>query len=193
MCCGAVERHRLTWRYFEMMTDLFDGRPKRMLHIAPEPFFEKPLRKRLGAGYLTADLYNPRAMVKMDITDIQYPNQTFDVVYCSHVLEHVPDDRRAIREFHRVLKEQGWALLLVPITTDRTFEDPSVTDPAKRLELFGQQDHVRRYGPDFVGRLEEAGFDVNVVNPKDFLREEEIARIGVAEAGEIFFCTKGGV
>ena len=101
MYCGAVERHRLIWVYFNQQTDLFDGRPKKVLHVAPEPFFESQLRKSLGHTYLTADLYNPRAMVKMDITDIQYPDDTFDVVYCSHVLEHVPDDRQAMREIRK--------------------------------------------------------------------------------------------
>jgi SAM-dependent methyltransferase len=96
---------------------------------------------------------NPRAMVRMDITDIQYPKDTFDVIYCSHVLEHVVDDRKAMREFHRVLRPDGWALLLVPITVEKTFEDPSVTDPEERLSVFGQEDHVRCYGPDYVERL----------------------------------------
>src|SRR5262249_12426105 len=81
-----------------------------------------------------------------------------------HVLEHVPDDRRAMREFYRVLKPGGWAILLVPITVERTFEDPAVVDPAERLRLFGQEDHVRRYGPDYGDRLSEAGFAVSGVN-----------------------------
>ena len=151
--CGSLERHRLVWLYFANRTDLFDGNLKRMLHVAPERTFEARLRKRLGAGYLTADLFDPHVMVQMDICNIQYPEESFDVIYCSHVLEHVPDDRRALGEFGRVLKRSGWAILLVPITVDRTVEDPTVTDPAERLRLFGQDDHVRRYGPDYVDRL----------------------------------------
>ena len=142
--CGARERHRFVWLYFNKMTDLFDGRPKKVLHIAPESCLESGLRSRLGQNYITADLFNPKAMVRMDITDIQYPDGYFDVVYCSHVLEHVPDDKKAMREFRRVLKQNGWAILLVPITADKTFEDPSVVDPAERVKLFGQHDHVRR-------------------------------------------------
>lgn len=190
MYCGALERHRLTWLYFKKMTDLFDGRPKHMLHVAPEPFFENRLKRQLGNGYLTSDLYKPRAMVKMDITDIRYPNKTFDVVYCSHVLEHVLDDKLAIREFYRVLKSGGWAILLVPITADRTFEDPSVTDPLERLKLFGQEDHVRRYGPDYVERLIEAGFDVKITHPTDFLQKQEIMQMGIVEEGKIYHCMK---
>jgi SAM-dependent methyltransferase len=143
MYCNSLERHRLVWLYFEKMTDLFDGAPKTMLHVAPEPMIQGLLKERLASGYLTADLFSPAAMVKMDITDIQYGDDTFDVIYCSHVLEHVPDDRRAMREFRRVLKPHGWAVLLVPIVISRTFEDPSITDPAERAKLFGQHDHVR--------------------------------------------------
>jgi ubiquinone/menaquinone biosynthesis C-methylase UbiE len=173
------------------MTDLFDGRTKSVLHVAPERMFENLLKHQLGSGYLTADLHNPNAMVRMDITDINYADDTFDVIYCSHVLEHVPDDRRAIRELNRILNSDGWAVLLVPITADKTFQDPSITDPSDRLRLFGQEGHVRRYGPDFVERLKEARFTVKVTTASDFLTEEEIARMGITDAaGKIYYCTK---
>ncbi|WP_205015453.1 methyltransferase domain-containing protein [Mycolicibacterium hodleri] len=182
----------MTWLYFERETDLFDGCDKQVLHVAPEPQFQKLLRKRIGAGYLTADLYDPAAMVTMDVTDIQFPDDSFDVVYCSHVLEHVDDDRQAMREFFRVLKPAGWAILAVPISADATIEDASITDPAERLRLFGQVDHVRRYGPDYVDRLRSVGYHVVVAGPEDFLTIEEMKSIGVgADTGEqIFFCSK---
>ncbi len=151
--CGALERHRLLWLYLKMRTDLFDGRSKKVLHIAPEQCFEPLLRKSLGDGYITADLYNPKAMVKMDITNIDYYKETFDVILCSHVLEHVDDDKKALREFWRVLKHNGRAFIMVPITAEVTFEDPTIVDPKKRFIVFGQEDHVRRYGHDFVDRL----------------------------------------
>lgn len=189
--CGSLERHRLVWLYFNRKTDLFDGQPKQVLHVAPEPIFEQKLKKRLGKTYLTADLFNPAAMVKMDITDIHYPNDTFDVIYCSHVLEHVVDDARAMREFYRVLRGGGWAILLVPITADKTFDAASVTEPIERLRLFGQEDHVRRYGIDYVERLKNAGFTVKVVQSSDFCNREDIIRMGLTESsGEIYYCTK---
>ena len=162
-----------------------------MLHIAPELCFEARFRQQIGPGYLTADLMEP-ADVRMDITDIQYPNDSFDIIYCSHVLEHVPDDRKAMREFHRVLKSDGWAVFMVPITIDQTVEDPSITDPQERLRLFGQHDHVRRYGRDFVDRLKEAGFHVNVTAARDFLSDDEVVRIAIRNAltGEVFHCSK---
>jgi SAM-dependent methyltransferase len=189
--CGARERHRLVWLYFERKTDLFDGRLKNMLHVAPEQAFEHLLKNHLGSGYLTADLHKSGAMVKMDITDIDYADETFDVIYCSHVLEHVPDDRRAIRELHRVLKSDGWAILQVPVAADITFEDLSIAEPADRLRLFGNKDHVRKYGSDFVERLKEVEFKVKVTNASDFLTEEEIGLMGItAASGEIYYCKK---
>jgi len=189
--CGALERHRLVWLYFRRMTDLFKGHPKSMLHIAPERMFGKLLKRSLGTGYLTADLHNPSAMVRMDITDIDYPDETFDVIYCSHVLEHVLDDKRAMDELHRVLKSDGWAVFLVPITADRTIEDASITDPSDRLRIFGHKSHVRRYGRDFVERLKQAGFRVKATAASDFLTAKEIRRIGVGDAPRtIYECTK---
>jgi predicted SAM-dependent methyltransferase len=189
--CGALERHRLLWLYVSSRTNLFDGKPKKMLHVAPELCFESILRQRLGDNYITADLFSPRAMVKMDVTNIDYPDQSFDVIYCSHVLEHVQDDRKAIREFYRTLKSNGWAILLVPITAEETFEDPSIIGPEERLRVFGQEDHVRRYGPDYVDRLRDAGFSVEVTRANDLVQNGQILRMGLTSAsGEIYYCTK---
>lgn len=190
--CGSFERHRLVWLFFKKHTNLFDQTPKSMLHIAPEPQIERKFKKIPNLRYLTADLFNPAAMVKMDITDIQYPDNSFDVIYCSHVLEHVPDDRVAIGELYRVLKSDGWAVLLVPITVEKTLEDPSVSDPAERERLFGQKDHFRRYGPDFRHRLEEAGFHVQCTPALDLVDREQIESMGVIACEEVFLCKKRG-
>jgi len=190
--CHSVERHRLVWRFFQSYTNLFDGAPKKVLRVAPEACFESRLRKQIGSGYLTADLLDDHVMEKMDITDIHYPDSYFDVIYCSHVLEHVPDDRQARAEFFRVLSPSGWAVILVPITVDHTVEDPSITDPQERLRRFGQEDHVRRYGVDYEDRLDEAGFAVQRLTPMDIFAADEIERYGVSkdEAGDIYYCTK---
>lgn len=194
MCiyCGSLERHRLLWLYLTKRTNLFDAQPKNVLHVAPEPCFESIFRRRLGKGYLTADLLDPRVMVKMDITNIQYPDEYFDVILCSHVLEHVPDDRKAMREFWRTLKPTGWAILLVPIMAETTFEDPTIVDPKERLIAFGQEDHVRKYGRDYIDRLREAGFTVSVTTVTDMVPDREAAlRMGLtAESGEIYYCTR---
>ena len=189
--CYSLERHRFLWLYISRKTNLFDGKPKKMLHVAAERCFESRFKERLGENYLTADLFTPHAMVKMDITNIEYPDQSFDVIYCSHVLEHVQDDKRAMREFFRVLKNNGWAILLVPITSEKTFEDPSIVEPLERLKAFGQEDHVRRYGPDYVDRLREAGFSIEVTKVNDLVQGDEAVRMGLTPAsGEIYYCTK---
>ncbi len=105
-------------------------------------------------------------MVRMDITDIQFPENSFDAIICNHVLEHVIDDYKAMTELHRVLKPGGWAILQVPISLslDKTYEDFSITTARGREEAFGQDDHVRIYAKDYASRLEQAGFKVNVFN-----------------------------
>src|SRR4029077_12956219 len=158
---------RLVWLYFQRRTSLFAPTPKRILHVAPERCFESRLRKRFGASYITTALASPRARVRLDVTRTPFPSRSFDVIYCSHVLQYVPEDRRAMGEVLRLLGDAGWALMMVPITETRTLEDPAVVDPAARLRRFGREDQVRRYGADFEDRLREAGFDVKVTRAAD--------------------------
>jgi predicted SAM-dependent methyltransferase len=186
--CGSLPRHRLIWLFFERKTNLFIDAPNNMLHIAPEKAFTTKLKKILGEGYITADLYND-AMIKMDITDIQFPNNYFSVIYCSHVLEHVLDDKKAIREMSRVLKKEGWALIVVPITSDITFEDKNIIDPKERFRVFGQEDHVRRCGLDYKERLENNGFNVKVYKVDDVVNLHEQVIYGIKKC-TLFYCTK---
>lgn len=191
--CDSDTRQRLAWSFFWQRTKLFDGKQKRMLHVAPEPQFAERLSKLIGHGYVAADLLNPGVDVRLDITQIPFPEDSFDVIVCSHVLEHVPNDRQAMREFVRVLKPDGWAMIMIPCFPDRgpTFEDFSVTDPAERLRLFMQEDHVRLYGNDFVDRLKESGFKVQVYHASDFMSPSEITRLNItAHSGDVFLCTK---
>lgn len=189
--CGALERHRMVWQFLASRTDLFEDSDGRVLHFAPEGCFEPRLRALLGDRYVTADIESPRAAVNLDIMALPFADRAFDALLCSHVLEHVPDDRRALRECFRVLRPGGWAVFLVPVTVGRTVEDPSVVDPAERLRRFGQEDHVRRYGPDFEGRLLEAGFVVTPETATDFLETEERVRTGIHQyAGTVYHCEK---
>jgi len=142
--------------------------------------------------YLSADFAAEWAMEKMDITDIQYVDNTFDAILCNHVLEHIPDDKKAMKELSRVLKPNGWAILQVPLdpNLDKTFEDPSVTSPEERKRVFGQKDHVRIYGKDYKDRLEEAGFDVKVDNFVEELNEETVDKYGLRRDHNVYFCSK---
>ena len=126
----------------------------------------------------------------MDITNIEYPDNSFDVILCNHVLEHVPDDRKALREFHRVLSPGGLGMIQVPVTDPATFEDFTITDPEERIRIFGQRDHVRRYGPDVRARMEEAGFAVEEITTEDVTSEGEARRMGLMKRDQVFVCRK---
>ena len=169
--CGSRERHRLLWLWVTQ-----DGgnrlAGKRILHFAPE----KALRRALqgNAGYETADLYQAEVTHKVDITGLPMPDGSYDVVIANHVLEHIDDDRKAMRELLRVLRPSGMALLTVPINPSRveTYEDRRITDPARREAHFTAPDHRRYYGTDFADRLRGIGFGVETfrLTPPDEVR-----------------------
>ena len=143
--------------------------------------------------YVSADWASPRAKLKMDVTDIQCEDNTFDVILTNHVLEHVPDDRKAMRELHRVLKPGGFAILQSPLNKkfEKTYEDPSITDPKERRKAFGQEDHVRVYGRDYKERLEEAGFFVRADPYVKELGPEKIHIFVLPPEEDIYYCEKG--
>ena len=187
--CHSLERHRAIWLYLKQETDLLLTQKKKMLHVAPEQCLMEKFSQLAHLDYLTADLFNP-AMVKMDLTDIQYPDNSFDIIYCSHVLEHIPDDRQAMKELARVLNPDGWAILQVPIDRDITFEDATITDPLERERHFGQKDHVRSYGRDYQQRLEQSGFKVEVVPYVAQFSQAEQQKYGLnRDKDDVFFCT----
>ncbi|MGW8251707.1 MAG: methyltransferase domain-containing protein, partial [Anaerolineales bacterium] len=179
--CRSLQRYRLVWLFFNSRYVQIGDQPARMLHIAPEPALARRFQQVPGLSYLSADLYNSSAMVRMDISDIRYPEASFDVIYCSHVLEHVPDDRRALAEFHRVLSPGGYAVLLVPILSSSTLEDPKITSPEERQRIYGQHDHLRSYGPDFKERVEQAGFKVRTVVARDLVAPADAYRMGLGD------------
>lgn len=185
--CGGVERHRLLILY------LRKKRPSmgRTLDIGPEPSVEKTLRNRLGTDYLTGDLSRSCDTV-LDATFIRFPDAQFDTILCSHVLEHVENDRAAMREIYRVLAPGGELVLQVPTTGQKeTSEGSAIIDPEERKFRLGTQGHVRNYGYDIIVRLKDAGFCSFRVQPEHFLRSEEIARYGITEAaGDLYVCRR---
>jgi SAM-dependent methyltransferase len=157
--CMSLERHRLIWLYLRATTDFF-SRKLRVLHIAPEACFIQRFEKLHGDGYITADIESPLAKVKMDIHKIPFPDSSFDVVLCNHVLEHVDDDIQSMKEIARVLKPNGFSILQVPFfhpIPKVTYEDKLITEPVAREKAFGQDDHVRKYGKDYTRRIERSG------------------------------------
>jgi SAM-dependent methyltransferase len=177
-------------RYLAERSNLWDNSPKDLLHVAPEPQMAILFKRAAHLRYVSVDLMTSRAMVKSDLTRLSFTDASFDFVFCSHVLEHVPDDRAAMRELYRVMRPRGWAILQVPIKGDRTYEDFSITTPEGRLAAFGQHDHVRMYGRDYRDRLMEAGFDVTVDSIARQLPERTARRLGLQRDEEIYVCRK---
>lgn len=189
--CGSKARHRLLWLYLHEKTNFFSD-TLRVLHFAPEKRFKKFFTTLPNLTYVGADLRPNRAMVVTDITDAAFKGESFDVILCSHVLEHVTDDRRAMNELFRVLKSGGWAIIQSPTDPgrDQTFEDPEILLPEDRERVFGHSDHVRIYGKDYQSRLEGAGFTVRMDTYARDLEPETIERYGLKRTAEICFCTK---
>ena len=160
----SLERHRLLWLYLKNETDFFTKNLK-VLHVAPEQCFYKLFRNQQNLEYTTTDLESPLADVKADICDLPFEDNSFDVVFCNHVLEHIPDDQKAMSELYRILKPGGWGIFQIPqdISRASTYEDFTITEPEERKKHFGQYDHVRLYGMDYFSRLEAVGFQVSQV------------------------------
>jgi predicted SAM-dependent methyltransferase len=181
----SLERHRLLWLYLKNETDLLT-RPQKLLHFAPEQCFYKRFRESETIQYTTTDLNSPLADVLADICNLPFEDNQFDFILCNHVLEHIPDDFKAMQEIYRVLKPDGTAILQIPLENDRdvTFEDDSITDRKERARIFGQYDHVRVYGMDYFDRLAQVGFDVNAVDYTKELGAKKVDRYRLA-AGEL--------
>ena len=187
--CGSQERHRAQWLFLERRPQLLrDARS--LLHFSPEWCLRRRLQALAGLRYVTTDLDPAQDVdLRLDITALELPDEAFDAVICSHVLEHVPDDAAAMRELRRITAPGGFTLVMVPLALDRaaTYEDPSITAPDARRRAFLQHDHVRLYAPDIAGRLRDAGFDVEVVDMRAELGEEAV-RYGLLASDLVFLC-----
>ncbi|QXP51768.1 class I SAM-dependent methyltransferase [Cellulophaga sp. HaHa_2_1] len=181
----SLERHRLLWLYLKNETDFFTKKYK-VLHFAPEQAFYKRFRALENLNYTTTDLDSPLADIKADICDLPFADNSFDIIFCNHVLEHIPDDTKAMEEIYRILKPNGWAALQIPQDLKRatTFEDNTITDRKERAKIFGQYDHVRIYGRDYFTKLREIGFHVEEVDYTLKLAPETIDKYRLAK-GEI--------
>ena len=173
--CDSLERHRLLWLYLQRETNFFKEK-QRVLHFAPEHCFDERFRGLSNIEYITADLDASRAMMSMDITNITFPGESFDYVVCLHVLEHVPDDLKAMAELYRIMRPGGMAIIMVPMLGEVTVDGEIGDSVETRSERFGQADHVRLYGADITARLEKAGFNVTAISYAERLGEELIER-----------------
>ncbi|MBZ9632046.1 methyltransferase domain-containing protein [Salegentibacter sp. LM13S] len=187
----SLERHRLLWLYLNNETEFFNKNLK-VLHFAPEQAFYRRFRKLKNLDYTTTDLNSPLADVQADICDLPFKENEFDFILCNHVLEHIPDDTKAMQELHRILKPGGTAILQIPqdLNREKTFEDDSITDRNERERIFGQYDHVRIYGRDYFEKLRDIGFKVEEVDYTTQLSTEEIDKYRLAKGEVIPVCYK---
>lgn len=181
----SLERHRLLWLYLKNETDFFSSE-KKVLHFAPEQAFYKRFRKMKNLDYVTTDLNSPLADIKANICNLPFKDKEFDIILCNHVLEHIPDDTKAMKELYRVMNVGGMGIFQIPQDLNRavTFEDDTITDKKERAKIFGQYDHVRVYGRDYFAKLRSVGFKVEEVDYTSKFSEEEITRYCLAK-GEI--------
>lgn len=192
--CGAEDRARLYVLYLrEVLSKWSSAEKLKILDIAPSPALTKFLKRQPNVCYRSADLYNPHADDQVDVMDMRiYPDQTYDFVICSHVLEHVSDDLKALKEIYRVMKPNAQAIIMVPIDLSRETidEDPSVTDETTRWHRFGQGDHVRLYSQKgFIQRMTEAGFVVNQLGC-DYFGEEKFRTHGIHHRSILYLVEK---
>lgn len=184
--CKSAERHRLA---FVLLEQRLPQRIGKALHFAPEPCIQRWLQPK-ATDYHTADLAQANVMHKVDITSMPFTDASFDFVWCSHVLEHVPDDRRAMNEIARVLRPGGIAIIQVPLWGAVTREEV-LASPQERIQEYFQEDHVRRYGVDIVDRLRATGLSIETLTLKD-IDLSRVLRFGLSDlaGAEIFVAHK---
>ncbi|CAM1342627.1 class I SAM-dependent methyltransferase [Tenacibaculum aestuarii] len=189
----SLERHRLLWLFLQQESNFFSSEKKlKVLHIAPEQCFLDLFRKQQNLEYITSDLESPIADVKADICDLPFEDNSFDVVFCNHVLEHIPNDTKAIQELYRVMKVGGFGIFQIPqdLSRETTFEDDSITDPKERAKIFGQYDHVRVYGRDYFDKLRSIGFAVDEIDYTQKIAPEKLERFALMKGEILPVCYK---
>ncbi len=193
MCpnCGSLERHRLLLLYLFDKTNFFTEKIK-VLHFTPSYALEMRFKTMANLDYITTALVHPRAMIRMDITNIKFPDDNFDVILCYHILEHVKNDQRAMQELYRVLKPGGWAIIQVPIDFNlkNTLEDPNIISAKDREYYYGYRYHLRRYGRDYIEKLESIRFTVKIDDFVNEINKESRKKLGLSENEKIICCFK---
>lgn len=187
--CGSIERKRLLWLYLKQ--EILPQKPLKILDFSPNRYLAKALKNELQHNYITSDFGSTHFDQRYDICAIPLAASSLDIVICYHVLEHIPDDKKAMQELFRILKPGGKCLAQVPHREAETYENAAITTPEGRLEHFGQDDHVRWYGrTDFVYRLQAVGFEVEELKYAETFTEADQKKYGLRKHEIIFVCTK---
>lgn len=192
--CRSHDRERHLILFFEKLGFWDKMTGASILHFAPEKNLASRIAACRPARYVKGDLVPAREGIeRLDVTDIPYSAASFDWVLCNHVLEHVPDDAKALREIYRVLKPGGFAILQTPYASglEKTLEDPAEIDTdEKRIEFYGQEDHIRLYGRDLFERIGAAGLTLQLKKHAECLAGVDASRFGVNRDEPLFLCVK---
>ncbi len=197
--CKSRERHRLLLIYLEHELKLFHKKLD-VLHFSPQSAEETVFGHQPNWRYMTSN-YSMSEDIFLDLTDVHMVDNLWDIIIVYHILEHIPDDQKAMREMFRILRPGGRAFVQVPLELGllATYEDPNITDPYQRIKHFGQHDHVRKYAaPELRQRLEAAGFVVDVVDyaarldPKVVETHRLVGEFDPPMDQSIWVCTKPG-
>lgn len=197
MCpnCFSLERTRVFWLILKK-NDFFSSK-KSILHVAPEKMLFEKFNSYSKLDYKAIDKFEagytrPKGTISMDVTDLKFTDNWFDFILCSHVLEHVIDDIKAMSEMYRVMKKGGWGIIQVPLDFSKkeTFEDFNITSSEDRIKAFGQHDHVRIYGVDYLSKLEKTGFEVTAYEVSEHFDENTISRFGLNCSEKIIIVIK---
>lgn len=191
--CDSGIRTRFVWKFVKEKTDLFSKRMK-LLHVAPSDIFSEHIKKLSNIEYVPADIAPiDEATVKLDLRDIHFPDDSFDAVICSHVIEHIKEDQKAIGEIYRILRPNGWVLIAVPIYGETTYEDSAVNSDYLRGKIFGNSGHVRLNGLDLSRKLQSAGFEVKIFSIDDLegnYVDRQCNSVHLQNDKYLFYCRK---
>lgn len=190
--CFPHPRHRLIYLLLRrILHNQSVSKRIHVLHIAPEKSIELALKSVKNIQYLSIDLDPRRAMQVENLEKLTLPSNTYDIILCLCVLEHVADDSSAVKELRRVLHKHGLCIIDTPVDTSRdsTLEDPTVVSPTDRTLMFGQDDHVRKYGRDFPQRLQKLGFKVEKFTSEKIVPNSKVSHFGLPDY-PIYVCTK---
>ena len=193
LCPGSLslERHRLLWLYLKNKTDFFTKNYK-MLHIAPEQCFYKLFKAQKNLNYTTGDYNSPIADIHFDLHKAPFEDNSFDVIFCNHVLEHVENADICMKELYRIMNKGGWGIFQVPldVTREKTYEDKSIITEADRELHFWQKDHLRLFGLDYKDKLQNAGFTVIVDDYVNTLTPQDVEKFRLPKGEMIYLCIK---
>lgn len=191
--CDCTDRERHLSMYFDRLQLWSKVRGGAVIHFAPEVQLSELIKKENPRLYVKADL-NPRSpdTQRIDITDIPYPDNSFDVVICNHVLEHLPDDAKAFSEISRVIKSDGIAIVQTPFSPllDTSIFSPLINNDLLRKKYYGEVDHYRLYGNDLFKKFNQAGLTVNLVSHNDALKDFDFRYFGVNPDEDLILVTK---